>query len=281
MHCWTCTQENCRNHVLSGVSGNSFLQPRFYISLLDSIPIYPPASSCLGVLEIPENQDRESGRTPQNSAWSFSPAPPQAPFYKWLNPHPSTSQNITGALSTLSLLSGQGLEYPCCWKVPRKYAKGMVGVKELMDLAGREKGHFQRWLMKSGDLKMCIWIGLYFKKRIEWGARNPAALTCVRSVPQWGPKQVSRVSCASIGTALWHVCQVCESPSSPRSLVHPTHTSWAPAMCQHGWTEPLQPVTDPWPQGACVLALGSANCSPEARSSPCQVLYGLSFKMIR
>ena len=96
MHCWTCTQENCRNHVLSGVSGNSFLQPRFYISLLDSIPIYPPASSCLGVLEIPENQDRESGRTPQNSAWSFSPAPPNAPFYKWLNPHPSTGQNIIG-----------------------------------------------------------------------------------------------------------------------------------------------------------------------------------------
>ena len=27
---------------------------------------------------------------------------------------------------------------------------------------------------------MCIWSGLYFKKRIEWGAQSPAALTCIK-----------------------------------------------------------------------------------------------------
>ena len=138
MHCWIRTQENCRNHVLSGVSGNSFLRPRFHISLFGSILIYPPASSCLGVLEIPENQDRESGCAPQDSACHFPPAPPNAPFYQWLNPHSSTGQHIIGALFTLSLLSGQGLVYPCCWKVPRKYAKSMVGHQSIHRL-GREK----------------------------------------------------------------------------------------------------------------------------------------------
>ena len=126
MHGWIRTQENCRNRVLSGVSSNSFLWPRFYISLLDSSLIYPPASPCLGVLEIPENQDGESGYTPQDSARCFPPAPPNVPFYEWHNPHSSTSQNIIGALFTLSLSSqGSGWYTPaaerCQENMPRAW----------------------------------------------------------------------------------------------------------------------------------------------------------------